>query len=143
MSAMRTTAPASGTRSRRWTGFALLVVALLAASLAVGLVSHHEETAAQAAVTQVEAAPVADGFVEVLSGTVAGLSSETGSDVLALCSLLILCCVILLAASLRARRAAIDGGPSDRPAATPTLLGTHVAHFVAPVSLNSLSISRT
>jgi hypothetical protein len=120
-----------------------MVVALLAASLAVGLVSHHEETAAQAAVTQEEIAPVADGFVEALSGTIAGVASGAGSDVLAFCSLLLLCCVILLAASLRARRAAIDRGLTAPSAAAPRLLAVPVAPVAAPVSLHTLSISRT
>ena len=120
-----------------------MVVALLAASLAVGLVSHPEEALAQAAVTQVETAPVAEDFVQALSGTVAGVASEAGSDVLVFCSLLLLCCVILLAASLRARRAAIDRGPAAPSTATPRLLAVLAAPFAAPVSLHAISVSRT
>lgn len=141
MTAMRVTVTQPDVRPRGWTGLALLVVALLAAALAIGLTVHHDEVDYTPTAAAMQSADVATDLQVGIADT-ASVGSTSTTNLLVICTLLILCCVILLAASLRARGPS-RGGPIHVAAALRNALSTIGQRLTQPVSLDALSISRT
>lgn len=143
MTAMRMTVTQPDVRPRGWTGLALLVVALLAVALTIGLTVHHDEVDLTPPTVAAQSADIATD-VEVGIADIAGSSiqSTSSTNLLVICTLLLLCCVILLAASLRARGPS-RGGVAQNVLALRSALGTVGASLTQSVSLDALSISRT
>lgn len=128
MAAMCETVEREGPRCRV---VAVLLVAVLALALAMGLASHHDEALQTAPVAATEIAKVVSAIDPV----------PTDEAPFVACSFLLLCAVVLLLAVVRTRRPA-----TPHPAAEPRarrLVQPPAPAPAIPPSLAALSISRT
>ena len=138
---MHATSPNPRKRPVNQAGFALVLVALLALAVAIGAAVRHD-TGTHATATEGvvhTTAQVADSTAP--ASPIELLASDDGRELLLACSVLILCCVALLAHALLARTSAAPGARSRHPIKRP-IAATHAAR-PRSVSLAVLSVSRT
>jgi len=123
---------------------ALVIVALVATALAIGLNRHHTETAAShdaASVTMPVLLGADTGAVDVDEAVAADvMAASTLGGALAICGLLVLCCVALAARAFALHRRLM---PQPAPPRYPRAQTPPARVRSAAPSLTALSISRT
>ncbi len=141
MEAMRATAPGTDARPRTWRWLVLALVTLVATALAFTFALHPGDDGEPVGVGTEQALDGPAFAPDIIVESTATSSPSVGNATLLLvCSLLILCCVALLLARTRIRRAAMSDA-ARRVAGSRPVPPFSPAGLRPPVA--GLSISRT